>query len=79
MKILLGREEVNPNRPDKDGRTPLSFDAEYGCYGLVKTLLGRAEVNPDRSDNGGITPLQYAERNCHWGVGALPLLPLANN
>ena len=60
MKILLGREEVNPDKPDNKGRTPLSFAAKWGREGVVKILLGREEVNPDKPDNNGRTPLSIA-------------------
>ena len=29
MRILLGQEEVNPDKPDYGDRTPLSFAALY--------------------------------------------------
>ena len=35
MKILLGREEVDPGRPDNDGQTPLSTAAMNGHYRVV--------------------------------------------
>ena len=60
MKILLGREEVNPDRPNNNRRTPLSYAAEDGHEGVVKILLGREEVNPDKPDNNGGTPLLIA-------------------
>jgi len=68
VKILLGREEVNPNKPDKDGRTPLSHAASHGHEGAVKILLRREEVNPDKPDNNGQTPLLYAAESGCEGV-----------
>jgi len=41
VKILLGREEVNPHKPDNDGRTLIEFAAWYRHGGVVKMLLGR--------------------------------------
>ena len=68
VKILLGREEVNPDKPNKGDRTPLSYAAGYGHQGVVKILLGREEVNPDKPDNGGRTPLSYAADYGREGV-----------
>src|SRR5205807_3311237 len=41
VKILLGRDDVNPNTPDKYGQTPLSCAVWSGHEGVVKILLGR--------------------------------------
>ena len=65
MKILLGREEVNPDRLDNHGRTPLWYAAEIGFGSdrieeVVGVLLSRAEVNPNKPDNAGRTPLSRA-------------------
>ena len=68
MKILLERGDVSPNSSDKNGRTPLSYAARYGCEGTAKILLERRDVNPDSSDNGGRTPLSYAAESGHGGV-----------
>lgn len=38
MKILLGQEEVNPNKPDNDGQTPLMFAAKYDHERVVALL-----------------------------------------
>jgi len=46
VKILLRREEVNLDKPDNFGRTPLSYATWDGHAGVVKILLGRQEVNP---------------------------------
>ena len=45
--MLLGREEVNPDKPANDGRTSLSHAAGNGYEGVVELLLGREEVNSD--------------------------------
>jgi len=68
VKILLGREEVNPNKPDNGGRTPLFFAAQNGREGVVKILLGRGDVNPDMADRFGQTPISYAAEYGHEGV-----------
>ena len=69
VKILLGREEVGPDEPDSDGRTPLSPAAKSGHEGVVKTLLGREEANPDEPDNYCKTPLSFAaDESGHEGA-----------
>ena len=35
----LGGQELNPDKPDDDGRTPLSFAAENGLERAVEILL----------------------------------------
>ena len=67
-KILLGREEVNPDKPDVEGLTPLSLAAWNGHERMVGILLGREEVNPDKPGNYGRTPLSYAASDGHDGV-----------
>ena len=58
-KTLLGREEVNPDKPDEGGQTPLSHAAKNGREGVVKILLRREEVNPDKPDMDGQTLLWW--------------------
>jgi len=53
VKLLLGREEVNPGKPDRYGQTLLSLAAENGHKGVVKILLGCKDVSPDQPDVGG--------------------------
>ena len=72
MSLLFGRKYVNPDRPDNDGRTPLSWAASGGHDGVVKLLLGREDACPDRPDKDGQTPLLWAAR-C-WHDGAVKLL-----
>jgi len=45
--MLLEREEVNPDKLDNYGITPLSCAASGGYEGIVNILLGRGGVNPD--------------------------------
>ena len=53
MKILLGRKEFNPDKPDTNGQIPLSHAAQSGYEGVGKLLLPRGDVNPG---NVGYTP-----------------------
>jgi len=41
VDLLLGREDVNPNRPDGDGRTPLVCAAMNGHKEVAKLLQAR--------------------------------------
>ena len=70
VKVLLEREDVNPNTADtKYGRTPLWWAAKNGNEGLVKILLEREDVNPNRADaEYGQTPLSWAAENGDEGV-----------
>ena len=77
MEILLGRDDVNPNKQGFFGQTPLWCATRNGHEGVVKILLGRDDVNPDKPDEGGRTPLQWATINGHAKVIAL-LQPLTS-
>ena len=59
VKLLLQREDVNPDTPDAVyDQTPLSWAARKGHEGMVKQLLEREGVNPDIPDTeDGGTPL----------------------
>jgi ankyrin repeat protein len=71
VKILLGRDDVNPGIPNIYGSTPLHSAAWNGHEGVVKMLLGRGDIIPDKPDNNGRTPLDLATRRCHVGVAVL--------
>ena len=71
VKILLGRDDVNPNKPDVYDQTPLYCAAWYGHEGVVKTILARGDANSDKLDNLGRTPLWWAVKNGHAEVIAL--------
>jgi len=75
VKLLLGREDVNPNTPDtKYGQTPLLSAAGKGYEGIVKLLLGREDVNPNTPDTKhGQTPLVWTAGNGHEGIVKLLL------
>ena len=48
VKILLRREEVNPNNPRNDGRTPLRWATSY-CHRRIAALLHSTEAITARS------------------------------
>lgn len=58
--MLLGLEEVNPDKPNIDGDTQLLNATWLEQGGVVKILLGLEEVCPDRPGHYGLTPLTYA-------------------
>ena len=70
VKMLLEREDVNPDQADTDyGQTPLLWAAENGHEGVVKLLLERGDVNPGQADTiFGRTPLSLAAENGHSRV-----------
>ena len=68
MKLLLGREDVNPDMPNSAGRTPLLWAAGEGHEEVVKLLLERGDVNPDMLYDGGLTPFSWAVKHGNEGV-----------
>ena len=73
MSVLFGGKYLNPDRPDDDDKTPLSWAACNGHDGAVKLLLERKDVNPDRPDSLGNAPLSQAAFNGHDGIVKLLL------
>ena len=57
MKLLLERNDVDPNIADRYGETPLFIAAIKGHEGVVKMLLECDDVNPNTTENSGDTPL----------------------
>ena len=68
VKILLGRDDVSPDKPGNHGKTPLYWAAGNGHEGVVKILLGWDDVNPNKPDNFDKTPLCSAAEYGHGGV-----------
>ena len=64
VKMLLERDDTNPNVADVRGRTPLSIAAWKGYVGVVKMLLAHKDVNPNTPSVLGETPLASA---VYWG------------
>ena len=60
VKMLLERDDVNPNTTDSYGKTPLSIAARKGHERVVKMLLERVDINPNTVTNHGDTPLFIA-------------------
>ena len=68
IKLLLKRRDVNPNSPDGNGRTPLSFATNEpwspnysgGNKSVLELLLERGEIDPNFPDSNGRAPLSFA-------------------
>jgi len=73
VKMLLGWETVNPDKPNNSGQTPLSLAACYGHEGVVRLLLDRQDVNPENLDIYNRTPPWFAALILQI-TGALPTL-----
>ena len=73
VKLLLEREDVDPEKPNNRNITPLSWAADKGHEGVVRQLLGHEDVKPNNPDNEGDTPLFWAAGNGHEGVVKLLL------
>jgi len=76
VKLLLEREDINPNTADIEyGQTkPLSWAAEGGHEEAVKFPLEREDINPSIADIGpGQTPLSWAARGGYERVVKLLL------
>ena len=71
MRLLLARDDISPDKPDNDGRTPLWGASSNGNEGVVRLLLARDDVNPDKQDNRGRTPLEIASERGHTHIVAL--------
>jgi len=57
VKISLGRNNVNPDKPNKHGETPLWWAVLNGHKGAVTLLLGEEDINPGKPNIHGRTPL----------------------
>ena len=65
--MLLGHDDIDPNKPDQDGETPLLWAVLKEYAGVVKTLLGRDDLDPNKPDKDGQTPLWWATHNGYGG------------
>ena len=70
VKVLLGREDINPDQADaRYGRTPLLWAASHGSEGVVKLLLELEDVDPNAVDSRlGRAPLSLAAGEGYEGV-----------
>ena len=73
MNMVRGRRQINLNKPDKYGQTPIFLAVTEGHEGVVQLLLGRKDVKADAADGYGCTPLSCASGRGHEGVVKLLL------
>ena len=73
VKLLLERDDVDPNLPGISDLTPLGWAAAIGHEGVVKLLLERENVDPNRPGMDNRTPLGCAAMMGHEGVVKLLL------
>jgi len=73
-RLLLTRDDVEPERSDNQGQTPLSIASFLGHESVVRLLLARGDVDPNKSDVHGETPLSRA---CYGGSERVVRLLLA--
>jgi len=57
VKLLLAREDLNPDRLDNNGRGPISIATMMGHAGIVNLQLAQDDDNPNRADKYKLTPL----------------------
>jgi len=63
---LLDTGQVDIDSKDKNGRSPLSWAAQFRSKAVVKLLLEMGEeVHADSKDNDSRTPLWYATKHCN--------------
>ena len=79
VRLLLSRDDVAADSRDNEGRTPLSWAAEFswaaeaGKEAVVRLLLSRDDVVSDSRDIDGRTPLSRAAQRGHEGTVRLLL------
>jgi hypothetical protein len=60
VKILLARDDVDPEKPSKSGRTPFCWAAVKGHVGVMKLLLETGKVDVNSRTDDLTTPLSCA-------------------
>ena len=68
MEILIGPDDISPDKQDINGQTPLCCAAQNGNEGVVKMLLRRDYISPDKPDNHDQTLLSRPAGDGHEGV-----------
>ena len=68
VKILVVRHDIKVNMKDQDGRSPLSYAAEYGSEVVVKMLVSRDDVKVNTKDEAGHSLPSYAAEEGHEPV-----------
>ncbi|OCT48904.1 Ankyrin repeat protein [Cladophialophora carrionii] len=60
VSLLLSFDQVDADRKDGVGRTPLSYAAQEGNQNVMEVLLASGKVDADSRDINGRTPLSHA-------------------
>lgn len=60
VRLLLSKDDINPNFKDNNSRTPLSLAIEKGHDVAVTLLLAKDSINLNSKDNNSWTPLLLA-------------------
>ena len=63
VKLLLGRDDINPNKPDGGGQTPLSIAVGLEHWRIVRMLVGDEGLQPNKPGENGDTFVRRAARN----------------
>ncbi|RPA96534.1 hypothetical protein L873DRAFT_1791529 [Choiromyces venosus 120613-1] len=73
IKLLLQREDINPDISNRWGQTPFFCAAALGYDVVVQLLLQEENLNPEEPDELGRSPLLLAAANGHVRVVELLL------
>ena len=57
--MLLGQDDIDPDKPDNRSQTPISWAARRGHERIMVRPLERNDLNPDTADGYGCTPLSW--------------------
>jgi ankyrin repeat protein len=70
--LLLGKDNVDPNFPNRRGETSLWYSASNGHSAIVELVLQQDDIDPSQKSNG-LTPLMAVARRGHDAVVRLLL------
>ena len=62
VKLLLSKDDVDPDSKDFQLRTPLSYALAGGHEAVAKLLLAEDRIDPSSKSTTGRTPLSYPAR-----------------
>ncbi|RPA88877.1 hypothetical protein L873DRAFT_1602080, partial [Choiromyces venosus 120613-1] len=71
LRILLQRQDADPNLENWNGWTQLSWAVGLGKTSIVKMSLEQVDVNPKLVENDGWTPQGRARVHGHKDIVAL--------
>ena len=73
MRLLLARDDVNPDKPDNDCSTPLPGASRNEHEEVVRPPVSWDSITPDQPDNDDTTLLQCSPSKVHEGVVRSPV------